>query len=432
MRETGEILVDVECDNHQRIRRATISNERVPGVIDRLALTPGVDLRQTVPLLYSLCPAAHLVTLDAAERAAAGITEDDRRAVDFGFAERALMFEALLENIRLLVIDSARLLSLEVDPQALTEYAALRAQFAGVLHTLGSFKMLTKPVDASAIERGHATIDQVWAPLQNLLTNYLFGVTPVDYLKSLTDIKTFDAWVDANAKRPVSVLATRYDALEDAFGHMDCPMLLDVGDDDFSIFADEMLHRLKNEPGFDMTPVWRRAPALTGALPRQIAHPLIREMVDCEGMTAKAILAARLLETAALHTRLGRDVPTNIEGLSGPYHVYTHFDKDQSVAISMTQSARGLLTHATGFRSTENGLRRFHAVVSPTEWQFAPEGPGQQALNAVIRYLKRTKTDHCDAGITSIIRLAMFGLDPCVPLSVRLRRTNVIHRGFDL
>ena len=131
MRETGEILVDVECDNHQRIRRATISNERVPGVIDRLALTPGVDLRQTVPLLYSLCPAAHLVTLDAAGRAAAGITEDDRRAVDFGFAERALMFEALLENIRLLVIDSARLLSLEVDPQALTEYAALRAQFGG-------------------------------------------------------------------------------------------------------------------------------------------------------------------------------------------------------------------------------------------------------------------------------------------------------------
>ncbi len=61
----------------------------------------------------------------------------------------------------------------------------------------------------------------------------------------------------------------------------------------------------------------------------------------------------------------------------------------------------------------------------PTEWLLAPEGAGQQALNAAIHYLKRTGNDHCDGRITEIGRLALFRLDPCVPLSVRLRHANL-------
>ena len=430
MRETGEILVDVQCDNNRRIRRASISNERVPGVIERLALTPGVDLRKTVPMLYSVCPAAHLVTLDATERAAAGISEDDRRAVDREFAERALMLESLLENIRLLLIDAARLLGLEVSSQALTDYAALRARFAEVLHTLGSFKMVNHPVDEALIEAGHTTIDQMWATLNHLLTEYLFCQAPEDYLKTLTTPELFDEWVSSHKNNSVAALKARYDALEAGFGQIDCPTLPDVDDVDFLVFADEMLHRLKNEPGFDMAPVWHRSSALTGALPRQIRHPLIRQMVDRDGITVVSILVSRLLETGALLLRLGRYDVDDIEWLTKPYRIYAHFDKDQSVAISMTQSARGLLTHATGFRSTEEGVRRFHAVVTPTEWLLAPEGAGQQALNAAIRYLKRTGNDHCDGRITEIVRLALFGLDPYVPLSVRLRHANLTTQGF--
>lgn len=60
-------------------------------------------------------------------------------------------------------------------------------------------------------------------------------------------------------------------------------------------------------------------------------------------------------------------------------------------------------------------------MVSPTEWQFAPEGPGQQALESAVRHLKRSGAGVDEETLRNIIRLALFGLDACVPLDIRLR-----------
>ena len=94
---------------------------------------------------------------------------------------------------------------------------------------------------------------------------------------------------------------------------------------------------------------------------------------------------------------------------------------DTCGAIACATTARGLLTHASGFRQSRFGLEHFHAVVSPTEWQFAPEGPGQQALESAVRHLKRSGAGVDEETLRNIIRLALFGLDACVPLDIRLR-----------
>lgn len=94
---------------------------------------------------------------------------------------------------------------------------------------------------------------------------------------------------------------------------------------------------------------------------------------------------------------------------------------DTCGAIACATTARGLLTHASGFRQSRSGLEHFHAVVSPTEWQFAPEGPGQQALESAREAPEALRCGRRRGDSQNIIRLALFGLDACVPLDIRLR-----------
>ena len=135
MIDAGVITVDLllapeSRPGDLRVRRASLLNERTLNLMDRLARSLG-SCREVVPLVFSLCPCAHLVTLDAAERAAAGLAEDERRTVDGCLAERALMLEALLENIRVLALDASKLVCVPVQADSLAAYAKARAGFSG-------------------------------------------------------------------------------------------------------------------------------------------------------------------------------------------------------------------------------------------------------------------------------------------------------------
>ncbi|MFR6028051.1 MAG: [NiFe]-hydrogenase assembly chaperone HybE [Sutterella wadsworthensis] len=117
--------------------------------------------REVVPLVFSLCPCAHLVTLDAAERAAAGLAEDERRTVDGCLAERALMLEALLENIRVLALDASKLVCVPVQADSLAAYAKARAGFSGVIRTSGTTRH--GAVDEDALLEAHRLVDRLTA-----------------------------------------------------------------------------------------------------------------------------------------------------------------------------------------------------------------------------------------------------------------------------
>ena len=417
MRDTGHILVNVSCDAYQGVHRATLSNERVSGVIDRLAKTPGIDLRQTVPVLFTRCPAAHLATLDASDRATAAITEDERREADGGLTERAIMLEALLENLHVFIVEAARLLDEPFRSEPVGDYADLRGRFGPVLHVLGGFRLVTANVDPAAIARGHSLIDELARAADALMERAIFGMSPDVFLETVMTSDAYDAWIESGPQSAAAALVRRCDALSQALGAIDVPLLPGVDSPDTLAFADEMFSRLRNERGFDMAPVWQRSPALTGSLSRQATEPLVADIRQRSGLTIRTALAARLFETAAFCRMLRES-----RRLSPAYRLYSLRCEEQSGAVAMVQTAQGLLTHATGYRFTQTGLERFHAIVSPTEWQFAPEGAGQQALNAALRHLRRSDPHADDPTITSIVRLALFPLDPCVPLDVKIRR----------
>ena len=176
MIDAGVITVDLllapeSRPGDLRVRRASLLNERTLNLMDRLARSLG-SCREVVPLVFSLCPCAHLVTLDAAERAAAGLAEDERRTVDGCLAERALMLEALLENIRVLALDASKLVCVPVQADSLAAYAKARAGFSGVIRTLQGFNLVTGQVDEDALLEAHRLIDRLTADCEGLLRHH--------------------------------------------------------------------------------------------------------------------------------------------------------------------------------------------------------------------------------------------------------------------
>ena len=187
MIDAGVITVDLllapeSRPGDLRVRRASLLNERTLNLMDRLARSLG-SCREVVPLVFSLCPCAHLVTLDAAERAAAGLAEDERRTVDGCLAERALMLEALLENIRVLALDASKLVCVPVQADSLAAYAKARAGFSGVIRTLQGFNLVTGQVDEDALLEAHRLIDRLTADCEGLLASLVFGISPEAFLE---------------------------------------------------------------------------------------------------------------------------------------------------------------------------------------------------------------------------------------------------------
>ena len=327
------------------------------------------------------------------------------------------MLEALLENIRVLALDASKLVCVPVQADSLAAYAKARASFSGVIRTLQGFNLVTGQVDEDALLEAHRLIDRLTADCEGLLASLVFGISPEAFLE-MTEPVQYAAWYGTNASTVASALAYRYHALPAAFGALDCPPVPQPHELDFPDFADEMYHRLRNEADFEAEPVYRRRPSFTGALVREAGHPLVEALCATAGQSAGTLLAARLLDTAAFWAQLAHREHENLPALP---EVYTMRLPDTCWAIACATTARGLLTHASGFRQSRSGLEHFHAVVSPTEWQFAPEGPGQQALESAVRHLKRSGAGVDEETLRNIIRLALFGLDACVPLDIRLR-----------
>ena len=64
--------------------------------------------------------------------------------------------------------------------------------------------------------------------------------------------------------------------------------------------AGELAERALNDPAFSAAPLWRGAPAETGAVARMASHPLLAAWIARRGRGAGARLLARLLELAEL------------------------------------------------------------------------------------------------------------------------------------
>ncbi len=441
MIDTGAIEVTV-CAKSGRAA-LSLTNTRTDAAA-RLIAAPAnrTKARRLFTMLYGLCPVAHLSCFDAAKLSASGTNEAVRRAADGGFVEAAMLLEGLVESLRVLLLEASRLMGLRLEPEDARALGALRtgvATLAEHILAMNPFAYENRTPEggivfsARRLEAAKETARSVEAGARVLAVKRLFGMEPVEALERLTSESALAGWAAsaslAPTASPAAALLARYLKRGADFSDMESPMLFAREKKQSESFADELLHRMLHEPGFALAPFWEGSPRLTGAASRMRTHPLVKEMCRQRGLSPSTLLAARILETAIGLELVRRycwpekaaaiEIPSSEAFEPLPASILWTYSPEPGVALALAETARGLLAHALRL-GPDGGIAELK-ITSPTEWQFAPYGPGQRMLLALSRSLslKEPKTAEEREEISQAVRETLFGLDACVPIELR-------------
>lgn len=422
MIESGTVHIDLSPKPGGRAG-VVVLNARTNGIARMLASPEKrAKARRLIPLLYGLCPCAHLASFDAARARAVGLCDAERRARTGALPERAVLLEAVVENLRVLVMDAGALSGLRPDAAMLRSIGRLRAEVATVLQHMAAMD----PLHPEAIDTPHRmaatdTVRALFDDAREAAETMLFGMPPEAWLTDTTSIEAMEAWAAQwNDKLPAARLARGFLMRPANFGRVSAPLL--PGHNAGPAFAEELLYRMMHEPGFDLAPVWKGATRLTGAIVRRLGEPLVAGLVALRGVCAVSLLAARLTDTAAmleaLRASLGDSDTSSGMSPNGRWETpLSTYGFRAGEALCLTETARGLLAHAVSVNDAGEAVRL--RITSPTEWQFSPDGPGQQAATLLARDLNADATEDKPVDLEefeSLLRLALFGLDACVPL----------------
>ncbi|MDP2433620.1 MAG: nickel-dependent hydrogenase large subunit [Pseudomonadota bacterium] len=324
-------------------------------------------------LVFSLCGKAQRVACEAACEAAQGQMPD---AATSRARETAVLLELAQEHAWRLLLDWPQQQGMPPDQASqlrLRQSAAEPARFAETLDDLLRTILLGEPAD-------------VWLA---------------------RDLAGFDAWRHAGTTATARLFAGLGEGADSGISEVDLlPPLGNLED----AAALELARQALEQPAFCGQPLWRGAPAETGALARMSEQPLLAAWIKQRGRGAGARLLARLLELAALCSAgilAGSPVQLKTAGKDAGATGVRAWSLGDNVGLAGVETSRGLLLHAVRLR---DGKVAEYRIVAPTEWNFHPAGPLFQALSGLA------PGDDLEARA----RLVAQSLDPCVAFGIEV------------
>jgi hypothetical protein len=226
--------------------------------------------------------------------------------------------------------------------------------------------------------------------LVDLLTGHLLGESPSVWLER--DWYSFLAWRRAGHGLAAILLnALGADPDPGAGDSQRLPVLENLPDDAVA----DLVRRAMTSPEFCARPEWAGGAAETGVLSRTMHEPLVEGWIASRGCGAGARLLARLVELARLPSRLN----TNDQTLLRAWRLA------DGTGVAGVETSRGLLLHAVRL---DGGTVAEYRIISPTEWNFHPEG-------ALTKGLMRLPTDD---RLQSLAQQVVLAFDPCVDFGV--------------
>jgi coenzyme F420-reducing hydrogenase alpha subunit len=360
----GKLQLEVVWDGKQ-ITGVSVQSSRPLAACRVLEGKPAEEVMRLVPLLFSVCGRAQGVAAAAACEAARGIAPNDLVVVA---RERAIAGECLQEYTWRLLIDLPALLGEAARPG---ELADLRRRIVTARDEL----------------RWH----DVAGAAEELLERAVYEMSPRVWLGLRP--ASFEKWV-ARGEAPMQRMLARLRTLR--LGG-DFGLLPWLGEADLLALS----ARLDVEPDFSQRPTWQGEPAETGALARQLGHPVLAREVGQYGATAAARLLARLLELAQLPEQLRQPRAVGIRCTS----------PRPGSGIAAVETARGTLLHQVTLAGDHVAHYR---IVAPTEWNFHPRGAFVRGL---LGCPAKSETEARGAA-----GLLAHALDPCVAYEVSVAR----------
>ena len=436
----------------------SLTNTRTPAAARLIAAPENqTRARRLVTLLFGLCPIAQLVAFDTARAAALGCPSPVERTGRL--AELAVVLEAIVETIRVLVADAGRITGIFHSPEAGRRIGRMRAQLSLLTETLLAIDpcnnnktnkahkgaeqtpeqaLVEETKTAEKIRRGFDTADALLAEVDALAQTEIYGTSPDRFDLEHDSLEKLKTWARSASdfRAAARLLTTELDRPRGEC-EIEMPLLPVRSEKTTADFAEELLNRMLFETGFELSPFWQGTPRLTGTLSRmRDAHPAVRTLMAERGVSPASLLGSRLLELAVAIRHAKRllalcrkpfnstqgTCSANSEAPQQAPHAYqssivwslAEEEGKYREAISLVETARGLLAHAV--RLEADGTVSRLRITSPTEWQFAAYGAGQRMLMALARSCFADYTPVSRKDIEAAVRRALFGLDPCVPL----------------
>ena len=360
MFDTGRILISVRRLNHERALSITVRSSRTEAVARWLT---GCDIRSRdvesrLATLHALCPEAHRTAWKSALAAAQGTVV---RA-----APLSLQREILWEHLRFLTFDAPRTLG----TAPLSDPAALGH--------------LRNCLEAAPDSAGAAAL------IRPFITRFVTGMPP-ERLNEITTRQALTRWAQSTSTAPARMLQAL--------------LASDIGNTplstrNFTASPAEAARWLK-APDFVATPPTAEGVSqATGAFVREAEHPLIRNLSSAP--TLLTLFAARLTELLTL------------TATASPISLVHALPTGDHEGTALVATARGTLLYQVSINEKQRAERV--RIVTPTDWNFAPDGPCRTLLSAL------PFTDAAD--FAGKARWVTTGFDPCVPCNLSFHLTE--------
>lgn len=360
MFDTGRILISVRRLNHEHALSITVRSSRTEAVARWLT---GCDIRSRdvearLATLHALCPEAHRAAWKSALTAAHGTAVRT--------SPLSLQREILWEHLRFLTFDAPR----AIGTAPLSDPAALGH--------------LRNCLEAAPDSAGVAAL------IRPFITRFVTGMPP-ERLDEITTRQALTRLAQSTPTAPARLLQKLL-----ASGIADTP----VGARSFTASPAEAARWLKVPDFAAMTPTAEGVPQATGAFVREAEQPLIRNLSSAP--TLLTLFATRLTELLSL---------TATASSISLVHAQPTGDHEGTALVA---TARGTLLYQVSINEKQHAERV--RIVTPTDWNFAPDGPCRTLLSSL------PFTDAADFACKA--RWVTTGLDPCVPCDLTFHLTE--------
>lgn len=249
--------------------------------------------------------------------------------------------------------------------------------------------------DLQALQRAGEDTTALAPALDSLLNTALLGEAATSWLQR--DWHGLQDWLAAGRGAASLFDPAPAVAAPGAHDFHFLPLLDSLGEADINDLADTAFA----DTGFCTRPRWHSRTVETGPLARLSHHPWIDEWHARFGLDANARLLARLIELARLPARLRSEPEVEREAVARAWHLA------DSTGVAAVETSRGLLLHMARL---DAGKVRDYRIVSPTEWNFHPQGMLYQSLLQLP----------ADVLLENRARRLALAFDPCVDYGLNI------------
>jgi len=384
MRDLGGRLRIALADGSDGVR-VELGYTRPPAAARLFA---GRDADATVrllPSLYSLCATAQAVACaEAIERAYGQRPKGRVRAA----RARLVAVETVREHLWRILLDWPQALGEAADEATMARVAALCARWRAALAGDGAVCL------PGAVE-GPDSDEATRRALAGLVAERVLGCDPCRWLAEVGDRAALATWCGRTATPAARLIGGPLAMGQGGLGRCAVP----------SLTSQALATQLAEGGEVFAAPTWAGRPRETSPFTRNLAEPLLVDLIEGFGNGLVSRLAAQLVEVARL-----TGVASWQDRPDGQRREEVLSDSDPGTGLGLVPAARGLLAHRVvlaGERVVD------YAILSPTDWNFHPQGVVAQGLASL-----------CDeAGVVEpLVRLFIIAVDPCVAF-------DLVHRA---